>query len=85
MPQSLSSSMQGYYGSEKVIKEVKPHVPASVNKQPRVPYSPSYNLSRFSYVNGEPPLAFREPIPITERINGAKNVVKDFDAKMNKG
>ncbi|KAF7863915.1 hypothetical protein EAF04_006880 [Stromatinia cepivora] len=84
MPQSLSSSMQGYYGSEKVVEEV-PQVPPSIKKQPRNPSTLSYNLSQFTSVNGAPPLAFREPVPVAERISGAKNVIKDFDAKMSKG
>ncbi|KAF7938973.1 uncharacterized protein EAE98_001310 [Botrytis deweyae] len=84
MPQSLSSSMQGYYGSEKNVDEPKSHVPASI-KQQRLLHSPSYNLRQFEHVNGAPPLAFRKPIPIAERISSAKNAIKDFDGKMNKG
>ncbi|KAF7942280.1 hypothetical protein EAE99_000330 [Botrytis elliptica] len=84
MPQSLSSSMQGYHGSEKNVDESKSHVPASI-KQQRLLHSPSYNLRQFEHVNGAPPLAFRKPIPIAERISSAKNAIKDFDGKMNKG
>lgn len=63
---------------------VKSHVPASI-KQQRVPDSPTYSLSQFTYVNGSPPLAFREPIPVAERISDAKSAIKDFDGKMNRG
>ncbi|KAF7960709.1 hypothetical protein EAE96_000382 [Botrytis aclada] len=84
MPQSLSSSMQGYHGSEKLADEVKSHVPASIEQQ-RPPHTPSYNLSQFEHVNEAPPLAFRKPITIAERTSSAKNAIKDFDGKMNKG
>ncbi|KAF7911229.1 uncharacterized protein EAF01_002737 [Botrytis porri] len=84
MPQSLSSSMQGYHGSEKIVDENKSHAPASIKLQ-QLPHSPLYNLSQFEHVHGVPPLAFRKPIQIAERINSAKNAIKDFDGKMNKG
>ncbi|CAD6442249.1 50e29e60-b026-4c21-b34c-af24b74ad431 [Sclerotinia trifoliorum] len=84
MPQSLSSSMQGYYGSEKAVEDI-PHATASMKKQPQNPFSLSYNLSRFTSVNSAPPLAFREPVPLAERISGARHTIKDFDAKMSRG
>ncbi|APA09394.1 predicted protein [Sclerotinia sclerotiorum 1980 UF-70] len=84
MPQSLSSSVQGYYGSEKVAEEV-PHATASIKKQPQNPSTLSYNLSRFTSANGAPPLALREPVPLADRISGARNAIKDFDAKMIRG
>ncbi|KAM0128044.1 hypothetical protein ACHAP3_008484 [Botrytis cinerea] len=88
MPQSLSSSMQGYYGSEKIVDETKSHVPAATKQQrppPPPPPPPSYNLRQFESVNEAPPLAFRKPIPVAERIGSAKDAIKDFDGKMNKG
>ncbi|TEY47572.1 hypothetical protein BOTCAL_0304g00070 [Botryotinia calthae] len=86
MPQSLSSSMQGYYGSEKIVDGVKSHVPDPAStKQQRPPHSPSYSIRQFEYVNEAPPLAFRKPIPIAERIGSAKDAIKDFDGKINKG
>ncbi|KAG4035035.1 hypothetical protein MFRU_002g03830 [Monilinia fructicola] len=85
MPQSLSSSMQGYCGSDKAVEEAKPHVHASASQQPRLPPFPSYNLGQFLSVEGAPPLGFRAPIPIAERIDDAKNVIRDFDGQMNKG
>ncbi|QSZ37452.1 hypothetical protein DSL72_008548 [Monilinia vaccinii-corymbosi] len=86
MPQSLSSSMQGYHGSGKAEdEEAKPHIHPSANKPPRLPLSPSYSLKQFSSINEAPPLAFREPIPIAERTNAAKSAIIDFDGKMKKG
>ncbi|RAL59897.1 hypothetical protein DID88_000524 [Monilinia fructigena] len=85
MPQSLSSSMQGYYGSDRAVEEVEPHVHASASQQPRLPHFPSYNLGQFLSIEGAPPLGFREPIPIAERIDGAKNAIRGFDGQMSKG
>ncbi|KAM3075595.1 hypothetical protein ACMFMG_007731 [Clarireedia jacksonii] len=81
MPQSMSSSLQGYHGSERSGKSYEESA-ALTARRARLARSPAEALTRFACDHARPPLAFREPITAVKSTQDAMEIIKDFDSKM---
>jgi len=81
MPCSISSSMQGNQGS---VRTGIHSLELPVIKNHRPPNKPSSALESFMSGNTPPPLEFRKPITVSQKITITRDTLADLEAKINR-